>query len=109
MVVLDWLRKIYKPRFTNKEQNMSKCRLNIGGSVFIVDIEQGLEVFKLLNGAVMEKLDYDYISKSDSATGQSQTLYFLKSTDDSVTLSNVSADEYAMWKLYTASRENEHE
>ena len=110
-----WIKNIqgtcvsYKPRFTKEDEPMSKCRLNIGGSVFIIDTEQGLEMFKVLNGATMERLDYDYVPKSDSKSGRSETLYYLKSSDEAVKLSSVSAEDYAMWKLYTASRENKHE
>lgn len=99
------LKRICKPWFT-KEEAMSKCRLNISGATFIVDTEQALEVFRLLNDTPMERLDYDYISKADSKSGESETYYYLKSSDESVKLASVDPEDYAMWKLYTSTREN---
>lgn len=100
------LKRIYKLWFTKEEQDMSKCRLNVGGAVFILDTTNALEVFRLLNDTPMQKLDYDYVPKRDSATGESQSLYYLKSADEAVRLESVSAEDYAMWLLYTSTREN---
>lgn len=100
------LKRIYKLWFTNKEQDMSKCKLSISGATFVVDTEVGLNLFKILNEAQMEHLDYDYIPKKDSITGDSETLYYLRSSDEKIKLSSVDAEDYAMWKLYTSTRGN---
>lgn len=85
---------------------MSKCKISIGGIRLIMDTKEAMKVFELLNDAEIEKLDYDYISSGDSPTGKSQTLYYVKPFDDGVTLENVAQESYAMWKLYTSTKEN---
>lgn len=94
-----------KPWFT-KGQNMSKCRLNINGNTYICDTEYAIKLFDLMNSAGLERLDYDYVSSSDSPTGKSQTLYYLKPMGEGLKLEGLDPEEYAMWKIYTSTKEN---
>jgi hypothetical protein len=92
-----------KPRFT-KGNDMSKCKLNIDGTTYICDTEKAMQLFELMNSARLEKLDYDYVSHSESPTGKSQSLYYLKPMGGEVKLEGLDPEEYAMWKLYTSTR-----
>ena len=84
---------------------MSKCKVYIAGVPLVLDTEVAMKVFSILNDAQAEKIDYDYISRDDSPTGQSQHLYYLKPMEDALRLEGLSAEDYAMWKLYTSTRE----
>lgn len=95
-----------KPWFT-KGQNMSKCKINICGTQLVMNVQEAMQVFQLFNQAEIEKLDYDYVSSSDSPTGKSQTLHYLKPFENGVVLENVPQESYAMWKIYTSTKENE--
>ena len=105
MVVLDWLRSIYKPRFT-KEEAMSKCEMTICGAKFVGETADILKIFEVINSANLERIEYDYVSRADSPTGESQTLYYTKPLADSVKVESLNAEDYAMWKLYASTREN---
>ena len=83
---------------------MSKCKVVISASVMVADTDEALELFRLLSKLNVEKLNYDYISRADSPTGESQTLHYLETINEAIQLSNVTDEDYAMWKLYTASR-----
>lgn len=98
-----FLRGIYKLWFT-KGNDMSKCKLVLGGMTLIAETETAMKMFDMLNELEVERLDYDYISKSDSPTGESQTLHYLKDFRDYVKLEGLDPKDYAMWKLYTSSR-----
>jgi hypothetical protein len=84
---------------------MSKCRVVIAGIPLVMDTEVAMKVFNLLNDVQAEKIDYDYISREGSPTGQSQHLYYLKPMSDDLRLEGLIAEDYAMWKLYTSTRE----
>lgn len=98
------LKRIYKLWFTKEEHDMSKCKLNIAGSQLVMDIEIAMKVFEMLTSVPLEKIDYDYIARADSSTGESQHLYYLRPISEDVRLEGLNAEDYAMWKLYTASR-----
>jgi hypothetical protein len=98
------LKRIYKLWFTNKEQDMSKCELTICGAKFVGDTADVLKVFEAINTTNLERIEYDYITRADSPTGESQTLYYTKPIGDGVKVESLNSEDYAMWKLYTASR-----
>jgi hypothetical protein len=105
MVVLDLLRKIYKPRFTNKDIHMSKCKVVIGGLQIAMDTEIAMKVFELLNGTQLERVDYDYTPRDKSPTGKPLELYYLEPFGSQIRIEGIIAEDYAVWKLYSSTRE----
>lgn len=83
---------------------MSKCKVVISGSQLVVDTEVAMKLFEILTSVPLEKIDYDYVSRDESPTGESQHLYYLRPISEDVRLEGLNAEDYAMWKLYTASR-----
>ena len=104
MAILEKLRGIYKPRFTNKDEPMRKCKLHINGLTLVADPEDAIRVFRMFQEVNLEQVDYDYISRAESPTGESQHLSYLKSFNNQVKIEGLDAEDYAMWKLYTSTR-----
>lgn len=82
----------------------NKCIVNITNTSLVMDTEDAIKIFKALNGADAEVVEYDYIPMRESTTGESQSLYYLKPKIAIARLETVGNEEYAMWKLYTSTR-----
>ena len=83
---------------------MNKAKVSIRTSTLVMDIDDAVELFKVLNKISAETLDYDFI-KADAEKGtSSRTVYYVTPITNSVELTSVNAEDYAMMKLYASTR-----
>ena len=85
---------------------MSKCTLFIHGTHLVGDTESVFRIFEALNEANLERVDYDYIPKADSPTGESQSMYYTVSVSNLIRIESLDPEEYAVWKLYASTRKD---
>lgn len=85
---------------------MSKCKVIICGVHLVGDTEDVFRIFEVMNAANLERVEYDYISKTESLTEESQSLYYTKPMNDGVRIESLDPEDYAVWKLYASTRGN---
>lgn len=78
---------------------MAKVKMMIGYQPYIMDESAAFALFKAMNGASIEKLESSYNSETKSST------YYVQPMENGmITISSVSNEDYAVWKLAGASR-----
>lgn len=75
---------------------MNKARIDIGYAKLIMDMDDAMKLFALLNKDTIYAHDTHYVK--DEA-GKSKSIGYLKKFNDSVSLCGVAPEDYAMWKL----------
>ena len=88
--------------------DISKARLEIGGLVLVLDTHKAMELFEMINRGGIERVDYDWISSEKSETGKSYSMHYLVPINQSLNMRGLSPDEYSVWKVYTAAREEKN-
>ncbi len=77
---------------------MAKVKVRVGYTDYVMDDEAAFALFRSLNGADVERVESSYNSET-----KTQTMY-IKSVDGFLTLQSIAAEDYAVWKLAGASR-----
>ena len=84
---------------------MGKANVIIHASNLVLDEDDAMALFKILNKTNAEKLDYDYKPKEEGKL-MSQTIYYVESHENMVEIQSLRDEDYAMMKLFASTREN---
>lgn len=75
---------------------MNKVKMRIGYTNLVMDADAALKVFNLLNSGTLYEYHTDYVKNDE---GKSVSVEKIKPCNDNVSVTGVSPEAYAMWKL----------
>lgn len=75
---------------------MNKVKMRIGYTNLVMDADAALKVFNLLNSGTLYEYQTDYVKNDE---GKSVCVEKIKPCNDNVSVTGVTPEAYAMWKL----------